>query len=412
MAFNVANVRQDFPIFERTIRDGKKLVYLDSGATSQKPLSVIEAESNFYKFHNAAVHRGAHQLAEEATDAYEGARLKVAAFLGAREEQIVFTKGATESLNLIAYAMGNAAPGTRFALTSKDKIVVTEMEHHANLIPWQQLAGRTGAQLSWFEVTPDGRLDLSNINSVITENTKVVALTHQSNVLGTIIPLKAIVARAHEVGAVVVLDACQSAPHMPIDVKALDVDFLVFSGHKALGPTGVGVLWSSLLDDLPPFLYGGSMIETVTMSAATWAPAPRKFEAGVPNMAQAVGLGAALDYLTALGMSNIHNHEVALTKYLIEKLLQVPDLKIVGPTNLDSRGGTVSFTVGEIHPHDLGQYVDSQGVAVRTGHHCAWPLTRKLGVPATTRASLYLYNEESDCDALFDAILGAQKYFA
>jgi len=412
MAFNVANVRKDFPIFERTIRDGKKLVYLDSGATSQKPLSVIEAESDFYKFHNAAVHRGAHQLAEEATDAYEGARLKVAQFIGAREEQIVFTKGATESLNLVAYAMGNAEPGTRFALTSKDKIVVTEMEHHANLIPWQQLAGRTGAQLSWFEVTPDGRLDLSNINSVITENTKVVALTHQSNVLGTINPLKAIVARAHEVGAVVVLDACQSAPHMPIDVKELDVDFLVFSGHKALGPTGVGVLWSSVLDDLPPFLYGGSMIETVTMTTATWAPAPRKFEAGVPNMAQAVGLGAALDYLTNIGMSNVHDHEVSLTQYLIEKLQQVPELKIVGPTNIDARGGTVSFTVGEIHPHDLGQYVDSQGVAVRTGHHCAWPLTRKLGVPATTRASLYLYNDESDCDALFDAILGAQKYFS
>ena len=412
MAFNVANVRKDFPIFERTIRDGKKLVYLDSGATSQKPLSVIDAESDFYKFHNAAVHRGAHQLAEEATDAYEGARLKVANFIGAREEQIVFTKGATESLNLIAYAMGNAEPGNRFALTSKDKIVVTEMEHHANLIPWQQLAARTGALLSWFEVTPDGRLDLSNINSVITENTKVVALTHQSNVLGTIVPLKAIVARAHEVGAVVVLDACQSAPHMPIDVKELGVDFLVFSGHKALGPTGVGVLWSSLLEELPPFLYGGSMIETVTMTHATWAPAPRKFEAGVPNMAQAVGLGAAIDYLTDLGMSNVHNHEVALTKYLIEKLLQVPGLKIVGPTDLESRGGTVSFTVGEIHPHDLGQFVDSQGVAVRTGHHCAWPLTRKLGVPATTRASLYLYNEESDCDALFEAILGAQKYFA
>jgi cysteine desulfurase/selenocysteine lyase len=412
MAFNVANLRKDFPIFERTIRDGKKLVYLDSGATSQKPLSVIEAESDFYKFHNAAVHRGAHQLAEEATDAYEGARLKVAKFLGAHEDQIVFTKGATESLNLIAYAMGNAAPGNRFALTSKDKIVVTEMEHHANLIPWQQLAARTGAQLSWFEVMPDGRLDLSNINSVITENTKVVALTHQSNVLGTIIPLKAIVARAHEVGAVVVLDACQSAPHMPIDVKELGVDFLVFSGHKALGPTGVGVLWSSELDDLPPFLYGGSMIETVTMTSATWAPAPRKFEAGVPNMAQAVGLGAAIDYLIALGMSNVQDHEVALTKYLIEKLLQVPDLKIVGPTSIDSRGAAVSFTVGEIHPHDLGQYVDSQGVAVRTGHHCAWPLTRKLGVPATTRASLYLYNDESDCDALFDAILGAQKYFA
>ena len=412
MAFNVANVRKDFPIFERTIRDGKKLVYLDSGATSQKPLSVIDAESNFYKFHNAAVHRGAHQLAEEATDAYEGARLKVAKFLGAREEQIVFTKGATESLNLIAYAMGNAAPGTRFALTSKDMIVVTEMEHHANLIPWQQLAARTGAKLSWFEITPDGRLDLSNINSVITENTKVVALTHQSNVLGTIIPLEAIVARAHEVGAVVVLDACQSAPHMPIDVTELGVDFLVFSGHKALGPTGVGVLWSSLLDDLPPFLYGGSMIETVTMTSATWAPAPRRFEAGVPNMAQAVGLGAALDYLMSIGMHEVHSHEVALTKYLIDKLQQISDLKIVGPTSIDSRGGAVSFTVGEIHPHDLGQYVDSQGVAVRTGHHCAWPLTRKLGVPATTRASLYLYNEESDCDALFDAILGAQKYFA
>jgi cysteine desulfurase/selenocysteine lyase len=412
MPLDVANIRKDFPIFERTIRDGKKLVYLDSGATSQKPLSVIEAEGDFYRFKNSAVHRGAHQLAEEATDAFEGARLKVARFLGAHEDQIVFTKGATESINLVAYAMGNAAPGTRFALTSKDKIVVTEMEHHANLIPWQQLAERTGAQLSWFEVTPEGRLDLSNINSVITEDTKVVALTHQSNVLGTINPLDEIVARAHEVGAVVVLDACQSVPHMPIDVNALGVDFLMFSGHKALGPTGVGVLWSSLLNELPPFLFGGSMIETVTMSSATWAPAPRKFEAGVPNMAQAVGLGAAIDYLSDIGMHEIHTHEAELTQYLLEKLLQVPDLNIVGPKSVDARGGSVSFTVGEIHPHDLGQFLDSQGVAVRTGHHCAWPLTRKLGVPATTRASLYLYNDQTDCDALFDAILGAQKYFA
>jgi cysteine desulfurase/selenocysteine lyase len=411
MSFNVAKVRQDFPIFERTIRDGKKLVYLDSGATSQKPLSVIETESNFYKFHNAAVHRGAHQLAEEATDAYEGARLKVANFLGAKEEEIVFTKNATESLNLVAYAMGNATPGSRFALTSKDQIVVTEMEHHANLIPWQQLAARTGAELKWFEVTPEGRLDLSAINSVITENTKVVALTHQSNVLGSINPLAAITARAHEVGAVVVLDACQSVPHMPIDVKELNVDFLAFSGHKALGPTGVGVLWSSVFEELPPFLFGGSMIETVTMTSATWAPAPRKFEAGVPNMAQAVGLGAALDYLTEIGMQSIFDHEVELTEYLIEGLLQIPELSIVGPLNTDARGGSVSFTVGQIHPHDLGQYLDSQGVAVRTGHHCAWPLTRKLGVPATTRASLYLYNDESDCDALFAAISGAQKYF-
>ena len=412
MSFNVAKVRKDFPIFERTIRDGKKLVYLDSGATSQKPLSVIEAESNFYKFNNAAVHRGAHQLAEEATDAFEGARLKVAQFLGAHEDQIVFTKSATESLNLIAYAMGNAEPGSHFALTSSNRIVVTEMEHHANLIPWQQLAARTGASLSWFEVTPEGRLDLSNIDSVITEGTKVVALTHQSNVLGTINPLSAIVKRAHEVGAVVVLDACQSVPHMPIDVKDLGVDFLAFSGHKAVGPTGVGVLWSNLLNELPPFLYGGSMIETVTMTSATWAPAPRKFEAGVPNMAQAVGLGAAVDYLTTIGMDEIFKHEVELTGYLINGLLEIPELSIVGPNNTDSRGGAVSFTVGQIHPHDLGQFLDSQGVAVRTGHHCAWPLTRKLGVPATTRASLYLYNDESDCDALFAAIIGAQKYFA
>ena len=412
MSFDVTKIRKDFPIFERTIRDAKKLVYLDSGATSQKPLSVIEAESNFYRFTNAAVHRGAHQLAEEATDAYEGARLKVASFLGAKEEEIVFTKNATESLNLVAYAMGNAQPGSRFALTSKDQIVVTEMEHHANLIPWQQLAARTGAELKWFEVTPEGRLDLSAINSIITEQTKVVALTHQSNVLGTINPLEAITARAHEVGAVVVLDACQSVPHMPIDVKKLNVDFLAFSGHKALGPTGVGVLWSSVFEELPPFLFGGSMIETVTMTSATWAPAPRKFEAGVPNMAQAVGLGAALDYLTEIGMQSIFDHEVELTGYLINGLLQIPELSIVGPQNTDARGGSVSFTVGHIHPHDLGQYLDSQGVAVRTGHHCAWPLTRKLGVPATTRASLYLYNDESDCDALFAAITGAQKYFA
>jgi cysteine desulfurase/selenocysteine lyase len=412
MSFNVAKVRQDFPIFERTIRDGKKLVYLDSGATSQKPLSVIEAESNFYKFHNAAVHRGAHQLAEEATDAFEGARLKVARFLGAQEEEIVFTKSATESLNLIAYAMGNAEPGNPFHLTNKNRIVVTEMEHHANLIPWQQLAARTGAELKWFEVTPEGRLDLSNIETIISEGTKVVSLTHQSNVLGTINPLEAIVKRAHEVGAVVVLDACQSVPHMPIDVTELGVDFLAFSGHKAVGPTGVGVLWSSQLNELPPFLFGGSMIETVTMTSATWAPAPRKFEAGVPNMAQAVGLGAAIDYLTALGMDKVFEHEVALTGYLLNGLMEIPELAIVGPTTTQARGGSVSFTVGHIHPHDLGQYLDSQGVAVRTGHHCAWPLTRKLGVPATTRASLYLYNDESDCDALFAAIRGAQGYFA
>ncbi|MEI7659582.1 MAG: cysteine desulfurase [Actinomycetes bacterium] len=413
MSFSVADVRKDFPIFERTIRDGKRLVYLDSGATAQKPWSVINAESDFYAKHNAAVHRGAHQLAEEATDAYEGARSIVAKFIGGDENEVIFTKSATESINLVAYAMGNAEPGNRFALSANDTIVVTEMEHHANLIPWQQLSKRTGAKLSWFNVTQDSRLDLSNVNEIITENTKVVAVTHQSNVLGTINPLEAIVKRAHEVGAVVVLDACQSIPHMVVNVAELDVDFLAFSGHKAVGPTGVGVLWgkAELLDELPPFLTGGSMIETVTMTSATWAPVPQKFEAGVPNMAQAVGLGAALNYLTALGMDKIHAHEMTLTDYALKKMLAIPGIRIIGPENTVDRGATLSFTIKDIHPHDIGQYVDSQGVAVRTGHHCAWPLARCMNVPATTRASFYLYNDEHDVDALVEALLGAQAYF-
>ena len=403
---DVARIRKDFPIFTRTIRDGKKLVYLDSGATSQKPQSVIDAEIDFYTNHNAAAHRGAHQLAEEATEAMESARQIVADFLGGDVDEIVFTKSATESLNLLAYSYTSL-------ITKDDSIVVTEMEHHANLIPWQQLGERTGATLKWLEVDSEGRLDLSKIDSVITEDTKIVALTHQSNVLGTINPLEAIVARAHEVGAVVVLDACQSVPHMPINVAQLNIDYLTFSGHKAVGPTGVGVLWgrSELLEMLPPFLFGGSMIETVTMTSATWAPAPRKFEAGVPNMAQIVGLGAALNYLSKIGMDEIFLHEVELGTYLIKRLSEIEGLRIVGPQQMQARGGTVSFTFGDIHPHDLGQYLDAQGIAVRTGHHCAWPLTRKLGVPATTRASLYFYNDESDVDALIDGIIGAQKYF-
>ena len=403
----------DFPILTRKIRDGKRLVYLDSGATSQKPQVVIDAEIDFYRLHNAAVHRGAHQLAEEATDAYENARAIVAAFLGAANDEIIFTKSATESLNLVAYAMGNAEIGNRFHLQPGDEIVVTEMEHHANLIPWQQLAKRTGATLKWFEVTPEGRLDLTQLDNVISHRTKVVALTHQSNVLGTINPLKEITDRAHSVGAVVVLDACQSVPHMPVNVAGLAVDFLTFSGHKAVGPTGVGVLWgrAKLLQELPPFLTGGSMIENVSMVEATWAEAPRKFEAGVPNMAQAVGLGAALTYLNKIGMREIFAHEQELTRYGLEQLTDIADLKIVGPLSDENRGGTLSFTVGDIHPHDLGQYLDAQGIAVRTGHHCAWPLTRKLGVVATTRASLYLYNSTEDIDALVSGIRAAQKYF-
>lgn len=414
MTFDPLVIRKDFPIFDRKIRDGKRLVYLDSGATSQKPQVVIEAESDFYRYHNAAAHRGAHQLAEEATEAIEAARSKVATFLGGAVDEIVFTKHSTEALNLLAYSIGNSPVGNHFHLKPGDEIVISEMEHHANLIPWQQLAKRTGAVLKWFEVNKDGRLDLSNIEGVITARTKIVALTHQSNVLGTIIPLSELVKRAHDVGAVFILDACQSVPHMPVNVADLDIDFLVFSGHKAVGPTGVGVLWgrANLLAELPPFLFGGSMIESVTMTEATWAPAPRKFEPGVPNMAQIVGLGVALDYLTNIGMEKIHNHEIALTDYAISKLLEVEELRIIGPTDMKLRGGAVSFTLGAIHPHDLGQFLDNSGIAVRTGHHCAWPLTRKMGVAATTRASFYLYNAPEDIDALVEAVRDAQKYFA
>jgi cysteine desulfurase/selenocysteine lyase len=413
MTYNPIEVRKDFPIFARTIRDGKRLVYLDSGATAQKPQSVIDAEVDFYRLHNAAAHRGAHQLAEEATDLFEGARAKVATFIGAAVDEIVFTKSATESLNLIAYAMGNAPAGNRFHLKAGDEIVVSQMEHHANLIPWQQLAARTGAVLRWFDVTPEGRLDLSQISDLINPKTKVVALTHQSNVLGTINPMDEIATAAHAVGAVVVLDACQSVPHMKVDVSQLGVDFLTFSGHKTVGPTGVGIMWgrSALLEELPPFLTGGSMIADVSMTTATWAPAPAKFEAGVPNMAQAVGLGAAVDYLSAIGMDVIAQHEHMLTEDLLSKLLNISEVAVVGPLNMESRGGALSFTVAGIHPHDLGQFLDSQGIAVRTGHHCAWPLTRSLGVPATTRASLYLYNTIEDNDALIDGVQSAMRYF-
>ena len=414
MTFDPLTIRKDFPIFGRSIRDGKRLVYLDSGATSQKPSVVIDAESDFYRNHNAAAHRGAHQLAEEATEAIESARGIIADFLGGATNEIIFTKSSTEALNLLAYSIGSAAKENPFHLKAGDEIIVSEMEHHANLIPWQQLAKRTGAVLKWFEVEPNGRLDLSNMKSVITDRTKIVALTHQSNVLGTINPLAEIVKRAHEVGAIFILDACQSVPHMPVNVTDLDIDFLVFSGHKAVGPTGVGVLWgrASLLADLPPFLFGGSMIESVTMTDATWAPAPRKFEAGVPNMAQIVGLGAAVSYLTNIGMQKIHNHEIEITQYAISKLQEVEEVRIIGPTDMNLRGGAVSFTLGEIHPHDLGQYLDNSGIAVRTGHHCAWPLTRKMGVPSTTRASFYLYNTIEDIDALITGVRDAQKYFA
>ncbi len=411
-SLDVAAIKADFPIFQKRMRNDARLVYLDSGATSQKPAQVLEAERFFYTHHNAAAHRGSHLLAEEASTAYEGARATIAAFIGADNDEVIFTKSATESINLIAYSFSNTQVAP-FVLTAGDEILVSEMEHHANLIPWQQLAKRTGAVIRWFSVTADGRLDLSNIDQLINERTKIVAITHQSNVLGTIPPVALITSKAHAVGAIVVLDACQSAPHFPMNVVELDVDFVAFSGHKMLGPTGVGVLWgrASLLAKMEPFLFGGSMIETVTMEGATWASAPRKFEAGVPNMAQAVGLAAAIDYLTNIGMSKIHQHETELTQYALDTLQTIKGLNIFGPLDTIDRGGVISFALEGIHPHDAGQVLDQYGVAVRTGHHCAWPLMRKYGVAGTTRASLYLYNDRSDIDALAEAITATQKYF-
>ena len=411
--FSPAEIRKDFPIFSKVMRGGNRLVYLDSGATSQKPFQVLDAERNFYEQNNAAVHRGAHLLAEEASIAYEGARQVLADFLTAELDEVIFTKSATESINAIAYSFGNSAPGSRFALKPGDRIVVSELEHHANLIPWQQLAKRTGAELVWFSIDEEGRLDQSSLNELINASTKVVAITHQSNVLGTIIPLDEIVKKAHSVGAVVVLDACQSAPHFAIDVKALDIDFLAFSGHKALGPTGIGILWgrSEYLNEMEPFLTGGSMIESVTMTEAKWAPSPKRFEAGVPNMAQAVGFAAAINYLNNLGMDNVAKHEKDLTAYALNKFKQLDKVTLIGPKDNVDRGSVISFTIEGIHPHDVGQVLDQYGVAVRTGHHCAWPLMRKLGLVGTTRASFYIYNDEADVDALIDSVLQAQKYF-
>jgi cysteine desulfurase/selenocysteine lyase len=411
MSVDLSKYKKDFPIFARKVRGGNPLIYLDSGATSQKPESVISAEANFYRTINAAVHRGAHLLAEEASEAYESARANVAKFIGANTDEVVFTKSATESLNMVAYSLGN--PGSTPHISAGDEIVVSEMEHHANLIPWQQLAKRTGAKLTWFSITKDGRLDLSDISKVITKKTKIVAITHQSNVFGTIVPLTEITKAAHSVGALVVLDACQSAPHFAIDVKKLDVDFLAFSGHKTLGPTGVGVLWgkAEVLEKLEPALFGGSMVDSVTMEGATWASAPRKFEAGVPNMAQAVGLSAAIDYLNMVGMDKIFEHEQELTQQLLTGLSKISGVNVVGPLDMKDRGGVISFTVDEVHPHDVGQVLDQYGIAVRTGHHCAWPLMKKLNLVGTTRASFHLYNDSDDINALLEAIEKVKSYF-
>ncbi|MGZ4750554.1 cysteine desulfurase [Oryzihumus sp.] len=413
----LAAIRADFPILSRQVRDGRALVYLDSGATSHKPSAVLDAERSFYEQHNSAVHRGAHQLAEEATDAFESARETVASFIGARSQDVVFTKNATEAINLVAYAFSNAAaPGAmdgadpavaaRFALGPGDEIVVTEMEHHANLVPWQELARRTGATLRWLGVTDEGRLDLADLETVVTERTKVLAFTHVSNVLGTVNPVATLVARARAVGALTVLDACQSVPHLAVDVTDLGVDFVAFSGHKMLGPMGIGVLWgrSELLAAMPPFLTGGSMIELVRMEGSTYAAPPQRFEAGVPMAAQAVGLAAACDYLTKLGMDRVAAHEHVLTEALLAGLAQRPWVRVLGPADGTDRSGAVAFEVDGVHAHDVGQVLDDAGVAVRVGHHCAWPLHRRFRVTASARASFAAYNTLEEVEALLAAL--------
>jgi cysteine desulfurase / selenocysteine lyase len=405
-----ARIRADFPILARTVRDGKPLVYLDSGATSQRVSVALDAMRSFDEQVNAAVHRGAHQLSEEATDAYESARARVARFIGGQDGEVVFTKNATEALNLVAYAFSNSVEGQakdpRLTLAPGDEILITEMEHHANLVPWQELARRTGATLRWVGVTDEGRLDLSSLDELLTPRTKVFAFTHVSNVLGTVNPVRQLVDAARAVGALTVLDACQAAPHLALDVQHLGVDFAAFSGHKMFGPTGVGVLWGrrELLELMPPFITGGSMIETVRMEATTYAAPPQRFEAGSPNAAQAVGLAAAIDYLDGLGMDRVAAHEHALTEQLLKGLAQRPWVRIVGPSDTRDRVGAVSFVVDGIHAHDVGQVLDDAGIAVRVGHHCAWPLHRRLGVTATARASLAAYNTHDEVRAMLEAL--------
>jgi cysteine desulfurase/selenocysteine lyase len=405
MTYDVDRVRKDFPILDREVRPGVPLVYLDNAATSQKPTAVLDAMRDYYERHNANVHRGIHTLAEEATALYEGARDKVATFIGTADpREVVFTKNSTEALNLLANVLP-FGPG--------DEVVVTEMEHHSNLVPWQIACRRRGATLRWLGLTDDGRLDLTELDSVINARTKVVSFVHQSNLLGTVNPVDVVAARARAVGAVVVLDCSQSVPHMGVDVSTLGVDAIAFTGHKMCGPTGIGVLWShlALLEELPPFLGGGEMIDEVTMAGSTWAVPPHKYEAGTPPIAEAVGLGAAVDYLTELDMHAVHEHELALTSYALDALASVDDLRIIGPTSTDMRGGAISFALQGIHPHDVGQLLDEQGVAVRVGHHCARPACLRYGVPATTRASVHLYSTAGDIDALVRGLDQVKRYF-
>ena len=411
LPLDVERIRADFPILGREV-NGRRLVYLDSGNTSQKPRQVIEAVREHFERHNANVARSVHTLGTEATAAYEGARAKVARFINAASpDEVVFTKNATEAINLVAYAMLAASAGggsgdPRFRLGPGDEIVITEMEHHSNIVPWQLLCERTGATLRWFGLTDEGRLDESNLDDLVNPRTKLVSMVLVSNILGTVNDVTRIAARVREVGALLMLDGSQAVPHRPVDVRALDADFLAFTGHKMLGPTGIGVLWGrgELLAAMPPFLGGGSMIETVTMERSTFAPPPARFEAGTPPIAEAVGLGAAIDYLTAVGMESIAAYEKELAGYALERLREVPGLRIIGPDTTVGRGATISFDLAGVHPHDVGQILDAEGVQVRVGHHCARPTCVRFGVPATTRVSLYLYNTREEIDALVAAL--------
>ena len=409
-AIDLDRVRADFPILSRVMRGGKLLAYLDSGATSQKPLQVLDAERQFLTTSNGAVHRGAHQLMEEATDAFEAGRADVAAFVGAAPDELVFAKNATEALNLVSYVLGDDR--FRNAVGPGDVIVTTELEHHANLIPWQELARRTGATLRWYGLTDDGHLDLDSL--VLDERVKVVAFSHHSNVTGTGAPVAELVRRAQAVGALTVLDSCQSVPHQPVDFRMLDVDFAAFSGHKMLGPTGIGVLYgrADLLADLPPFLTGGSMIETVTMDSVTYAAPPQRFEAGTQMTSQVVGLAAAARYLGQIGMSAVAAHEHRLVAATLEGLAAIPEVRIIGPTDPELRASPVAFVVDGVHAHDVGQVLDDDGVAVRVGHHCAAPLHRRFGLAATVRASFAVYNTSEEVDRLIAGVRRAIRFFA
>jgi cysteine desulfurase/selenocysteine lyase len=404
---NVKEIRGDFPIFERETRPGVRVVYLDSTATSQKPVSVIESMNDFYRRSNANIHRGVHTLAEEATALYEQAREKIAKFINAPSpRQVIYTRNTTESINLVAYTWARAN------LKAGDLVILTEMEHHSNLVPWHMLAAERGIELDFIPVTEDGRLDMDAYRTLLVRNPKLVAFTHISNVLGTINPVAEIVRLARDVGAVTLVDAAQSVPHLAVDVQALDADFLAFSAHKMCGPTGIGVLYgkAALLEAMPPFLGGGDMIKEVKLRSFKPNSLPYKFEAGTPAIAEAVGFGAAVDYLTKIGMDNIHAHEHEITEYALERLEEIPGVKVFGPS-ADKKGGVAAFTLEGVHPHDVAQILDRDGIAVRAGHHCAQPLHEKFGIPATTRASFYLYSMKEEVDLLVDGIYKVKKLF-